>query len=211
VLDEAQSPTVKSHAISGRVATLEEELSSLHAQAEDDSSALAALESRVNELQQTLVETKARLSENERRLAEKQAELAQAKRKEAAERYQEAFRAREDAAGRVAEAAATVLAELEAYDDATKTLRQLIDDIRAAPGEGVTAPDLEDDPEGLRETWDRLEERVRQRSNNKLDDELVEAAARSVMGQAIEGLPEHLRELAHARRRARIKEHLSKI
>ena len=127
-----------------------------------------------------------------------------------AERYQEAFLERENAATRVAEAAKRVLAELEEYDEVTRTLREVIDDMRAAPGDGLTAPDVEGDPEVLIDTWGRLEERVRDRISEKLDDELAEEAARSATGESIEDLPEHLREHAQARRRARIKGYLGK-
>jgi chromosome segregation ATPase len=201
---------VRRQAISDRVAALEEELSTLWTRNEDETSSFSALESQAADLQQRLAETRARLGENETRLAEKQAELAQAKREAAAERYQEAFRVREQAAARVAEAAERVLAELDGYDEATRTLRQVIDDMRAVTGDGVTAPDLEGDPEVLSGAWERLEERVRGRISEKLEDELVDAAAQSAMGHAIDDLPEHLREVAHARRRARIKEYLGK-
>jgi chromosome segregation ATPase len=201
---------VRNQPIADRVAALEDELSSLRAQHEDETLSSSALESQVAELQQRLGEARARLSENETRVMEKQAELAQAKREAAAERYQEAFRAREQAAARVAEVAEQVLAELENYDEATRTLRYVIDDMRAAPGDGVTAPDVEGDPEVLLETWGTLEQRVRQRINQKLEDELVDEAAGSPMGHGIGDLPEHLREIAQARRRSRIKSYLGK-
>jgi chromosome segregation ATPase len=203
-------PLVRTQPISDRVAALEEELSTLRARTKDETSSFSALESQAADLQQRLAETRARLSENETRLAEKQAELIQARREAAAERYQEAFRAREQAAARVAEAAERVLAELDGYDEATGTLRQVIDDMRAATGDGVTAPDLEGDPVTFSGAWERLEERVRDRIGERLEDELVNEAAQSAMGHAIDDLPEHLRDVAHARRRARIKEYLGK-
>jgi hypothetical protein len=201
---------VKSQSISDRVAALEDELSSLLAQHEDETSSSSALESQLAELQQRLAEARTRLSENETRVMEKQAELAQMKREAAAERYQEAFRAREQAAARVAGIAEQVLAELENYDEATRILQHAIDDMQAAPGDGVTAPDIEGDPEVLNAAWATLEERVRQRISEKLEDELVDEAANSAMGHAIDDLPKHLRELAHARRRSKIKSYLAK-
>jgi predicted nucleic acid-binding Zn-ribbon protein len=199
--------TLKSQAISHDLETLEQQVSDLRAQAEADSSSFAALEAQLSGLKDRLAGTQGSLSEYEARIADKQAELAEAKRSEAAEAYQETFRAREEAAARAAQAATNLLAELEAYDQATRTLQELIDDLRRAPGEGFAAPDLEE-PEVLREPWESLVAAVKLRINEMFESELVETAASSVMGKAIEDLPEHLQELAQSRRRARIKAYL---
>ena len=198
---------MKSQAISQDIEALEQEVADLRAQGEADNSAFEALEAQLSELNERLAGTQGRLSDYEARIGAKQAELAAAKRDEAAEAYNETFRAREEAAARAAQAATNVLAELEAYDQATRTLQELIDTMRSAPGEDFAAPDLEE-PEVLREPWERLVEAMKRRINETFESELVEAAASSVMGKGIEDLPEHLRELAHVRRRARIKAYL---
>lgn len=195
---------MKSQAISQDLGTLEQEVADLRAQGEADSAAFDALEAQLSELNDRLAGRQERLSEYDARIAEKQAELAAAKRDEAAEAYNETFRAREEAAARVAQAATNALAELEAYDQATRTLQELIDTMRSAPGGGFAAPDLEE-PEVLREPWESLVAAVKLRIDETFESELVEAAARSAMGKGIEDLPEHLRELAYLRRRARIK------
>jgi uncharacterized coiled-coil DUF342 family protein len=201
--------TLKSQAISQDIETLQQEVSDLHAQAEADSAAFAALEAQLSELKDRLTSAQGNLTGYEARLAEKQAELAQAKRDEAAKLYEETVRAREEAAARLAEAVNNVLAELGAYDQVTRALQQLIDDMPGAPRNGLVAPDLNEEPEVLWEPWESLVAAVKLRINEQFETELVEAAATSVMGKAIEDLPEHLQELAHARRRERIKGNLS--
>lgn len=201
--------TLKSQAISQDIETLQQEVSDLRTQAEADSAAFAALETQLSELKDRLGSTQGNLTGYEARLAEKQAELAQAKRDEAAKAYEETVRAREEAAARMAQAANNVLFELDAYDQATRALQELIDDMRGAPGNGFVAPDLKEEPEVLWEPWENLVAAVKLRINEKFENELVEAAASSVMGKAIEDLPEHLQELAHARRRERIKGNLA--
>lgn len=200
---------MKSQAISQDLEALEQQVSDLRTQAEADSASFAALEAQLTGLKDRLAGTQGSLSEYEARIAEKQAELAEAKRSEAAEAYQETFRVREEAAARAAQAATNLLAELEDYDQATRTLQELIDDMRTAPGEGFAAPDLEQ-PEVLREPWESLVAAVKLRIDQMLEADLVETAANSVMGKAIEDLPEHLQDLAQARRRARIKAYLGK-
>jgi SMC interacting uncharacterized protein involved in chromosome segregation len=193
-------------ALSSEVAAVEEELSALQARAERESSSLAALESQLAQVHERLAETTARVEHNSRKLAQKRGEAAEAERAAAAARYQEAVRTRDDAAARFAEAATSVVAELDAYEAATEGLRRLVEEM----GHPTADATLENDPDILFEAWSMLEERVRQRIAETLEDELVEEAARSAMGRAIEDLPEHLREVAHARRRARIKAHLAK-
>ena len=176
--------------ISNEISALEEKLSALRARADDEASSLAALESQLGGLHERLEETRGRLDGNSAKLEEKRAELVRPEHEPAADPHEEALRARDDAAARVAAAIEVVLTELDAYEEAAKT--------------------LEGDPELLLDAWNMLEERVRRRIGEKLEDELVEEAARSAMGRAIDDLPPHLRELAHARRRARIKAHLAK-
>jgi hypothetical protein len=201
---------MESQAISQEIETLQQEVSDLHARTEADRAAFVALEAQLLELKDRLGSTQGNLTGYEARLAEKQAELAQAKRDEAAKAYEETVRAREEAAARVAQAAKNVLSELDAYEQATQALQELIDDMRGGPGNGFVAPDLKEQPEVLRESWERLVAVVKLRINEQFENELVEAAASSLMGKAIEDLPEHLQELAHARRRERIKGNLAR-
>jgi regulator of replication initiation timing len=203
---------LKSQAISQDIETLQQEVSDLHAQAEADSAAFAALEAQLSELKERLSSTQGNLAGYEARLAEKQTELAQAKRDEAAKVYEETVRAREEAAARVAQAANNVLSELDAYEQATRTFQELIDDMRGAgaPGNGFVAPDLSEAPEVFGEPWESLVAAVKLRINEQFENELVEAAASSLMGKAIDELPEHLQELARTRRRERIKGKLAR-
>ena len=70
------------------------------------------------------------------------------------------------------------------------------------PLDPAAGAELEADPEVMRESWDRLSQEVRKRIDERFEDDLVEAAAHSPMGNAIRDLPEHLRELARQRRLA---------
>ncbi len=78
-----------------------------------------------------------------------------------------------------------------------------VDDVAAAradvgPGYDVTDPP---EPAQLVEAWERLVESVRSKIDERLEDEVVESAARSFAGYEIEKLPEHLRTAARTRRR----------
>jgi chromosome segregation ATPase len=196
--------------ISNEISALEQQLSALRSRADEEASSLAALESQLGGLHERLEETRGRLDGHSAKLEEKRAEVVQTEHQPAADAYEEALRARDDAATRVAAAAELVLAELDAYDEAAQTLRALVQSMSLAERNGTGAAGAGDDPEVLLDGWNTLEERVRRRIGEKLDDELVEEAARSAMGRAIDDLPVHLREIAHARRRARIKAHLAK-
>jgi archaellum component FlaC len=188
---------VSTREITGEIEALERELGTLRDQAQEQSSAFQALADQVSELQKTVNRTHDAVADCETRLQQKQAELADVQRV-----YDEAVRAREESAARLAEASSRVLAELEAFEQASQSLRRLTAELGGGTHNAATA---DAEPETLREPWDKLVEAVRQRINERFEDELVEAAARSSMGQAIDQLPEHLREAARARRQARIR------
>jgi hypothetical protein len=65
------------------------------------------------------------------------------------------------------------------------------------------------EPDALRRNWERLIDRIRSDLGGELDRELVETAARSPFGNAINDLPVHLRALAAERRRALLKDSMS--
>jgi predicted nucleic acid-binding Zn-ribbon protein len=203
-----------SRVVSQNVEMLEQELVQLRASIEEDTSSFAELERQVAGLKDRLDRTVETISSVETRLDAKRIELVEAQRAEAAAAYRERLQARDERAVRVASRVDELLAELEAYDSATAAVRELLAELENGRTAGTPSTDVAaevvDDPEHYREAWERLVAAVRARSASQLEDELVNAAAQSVMGRAIEDLPEHLQEAAHARRRARIKEHFGK-
>jgi len=119
---------------------------------------------------------------------------------EAREALAAAVRIRDDTAAEAAAAIETALALLEQLEvhrrsvtDAEHTLQSLT----STPGQ---PPPTE--PQVVEEPLQRLDTFVRARSDTKLLDDLVTAAARSPGGNAINNLPEHLQILAHERRKA---------
>jgi len=70
--------------------------------------------------------------------------------------------------------------------------------------------DAPPEAETLSENWERLIERIRSDLGGALDRDLIEAAARSPSGIAIDDLPAHLRALATDRRRALLKESIAR-
>ena len=66
-----------------------------------------------------------------------------------------------------------------------------------APGYDVS---VRAEPEELEQAWERLVAVVRERIDERLEDEIVDAAAHSVAGHGIGKLPEHLQALARRRR-----------
>jgi chromosome segregation ATPase len=170
---------------------LEQKLGALRARAEEEQSTFSGLEGQLRELSGKLTLTRRELSDFEALVAEKRAELAEAE-------YADALHEREEAAARLADAASHVLVELEAYDRA----QQAVATVQA----GTDEQDAESEGAILPEPWERLVQEVRQRINDQFEDELVEAASRSLKPGAIDELPVHLREAARERARARVQQ-----
>jgi len=164
---------------------LEQKLATLSARAEEEESTYSELEGQVHELNEKLVLTRREVADLKRLLMEKRAEFIKAE-------YDVAFQAREEAAARLAEAISQVLAELDLYAQAQQALAAL-----------HGGPDARAEPELATQSWERLVNAVGQRINELFEDELVETASRSQRPSAIRELPEHLREAARERTRAR--------
>lgn len=166
---------------------LEQRLATLRARAEEEESAYSELEGQVHELSEKLELTRREVGDLNALLMEKRTEFIKAE-------YDVAFQAREDAAARLAEAISQVLAELDLYAQAQQ-------DLAALQG----GPDARDqtEPELATTSWERLVNAVEQRIKELYENELIEAASRSASPGAIRELPEHLREAARARIRAR--------
>jgi chromosome segregation ATPase len=182
-----------SNDVTKELQSLEEKLAALRARMEEEESAFSDLEGQLRELSGQLTLRRREITDFEGLVEDKREELTDAQ-------YRESLRSREEAADRLAAAASQVVAELEAYDRAREAFETL------AIRKGADATDRPDDLDVLGEPWQQLVEAVRERINEQFDDELVEAASRSVQPGAIDALPAHLREAARERARARLRQ-----
>ena len=93
-----------------------------------------------------------------------------------------------------------VLASVENLDRARAALQSAWDE---ASNYGAKLPDASHgEPALYAEEWTRLEQLVRGKAEWQLEKDLVDAAAGSPQGKAIQDLPAHLQQLASQRRRA---------
>ena len=199
-----QNGTVQSDAISQDVEELERDLADLRAQVEQDSSTFATLEQQVAELRQNLLRTRESVTERETRLTEKRKELAEAKRLEGLAAYKDDVRLQRAAADRATDAATEFLAALNSSDDATLSLRRLLEEMRAAFGSddrvAEVATVLADEHARLRATWEAVVGATKWRLVAHTED-----------GKATgEELAEDLQGIAQERRRSLIKAYFGK-
>jgi chromosome segregation ATPase len=183
------------------LSALEEELARAQSRLHSGQQEIEELEKRKAETEGTVVLARRAISDLERRLAEQREVLARQQRlEEARDRLAQAVADRDAAATRLAATAETLLVqldELSSMGEAMTTARQAVH----AAGDRRTI-ELPREPAELREAWGRLIERIRADLGNQLEQELLEAAARSPFGNAIRDLPAHLRAAARERRAA---------
>jgi hypothetical protein len=189
---------------------LEQEFAALQATEREEDEAIAALEAQAAQHRDRVAETRRALADQEAQIRLKRIELEQAIAEDALERYENILHEREAAAASFAEAAEVLLERLATLDRSRDAARVAWANVQRAAAEGYSwestpPPELEVDPEVMREAWERLTREVRDRIDEQFEDELVEVASRSPLGSAIENLPVHLREIARQRRRARIR------
>jgi chromosome segregation ATPase len=168
---------------------LAEKLSALHAEAEEAEATSFALEEEIHQAKARLGLARRAIEDHEARLAEKKDELKKAEREEALQLWDEA-------AARLADASSKVLVELEAFEAAERAVSAL----------GGHPESAGDDRDVLGAPWTQLKQAVRERIDTEFADEVLEAAVRSRMPDAMNALPAHLREAARARIRARKRE-----
>jgi hypothetical protein len=190
-------------AVSGHVDDIAREVESLHGELEDARSRALAQEQALAQLEEQRAETADRLELAQRQIADlgrqverRQAELEEARQQALLDAFVEAV-ARRDAA--VLEATTRLDAAMEALALLQRRRQEAADALGNVPPRFDAA--LPDEPGELEEAWSRLVAVVRADLEYKLEDDLVEAAARSPGGRAIQDLPAHLRELARERRR----------
>jgi hypothetical protein len=113
----------------------------------------------------------------------------------------DAVRGRDQAVGEAAGAVAATLLALEGLQAARAAVQEAEQRLEGLDRD--TSSSIPPESDQLDEPWEALVSVVRQESELRLERDLVEAAARSSNALAIEELPEHLRELARQRWRAR--------
>jgi chromosome segregation ATPase len=192
VTEESHRDTPDAGALIAELDGLKEKLAALRAEAAEAQALSASLEEelhetrgRLHDAQGTVVYAREEIAGCEDLIAETEDRLRAARR-------QEALDHRESMAVDLAEAISGALSALQAYETAEEAVAAL-----GGPSSGHAQPEV------LNEQWDLLKEAVRVRSDVQFSDEVVEAAVRSRMPDAIDALPAHLREAARARIQAR--------
>ena len=189
--------------MNGKLENVENEVQELRAELEAARARTAEYETALQDLDRQQSAAAGRLelarrqaAEYSARLETRESELAEARRRE--ETY-DAFRAvveRRDVAGlEAAGAIDTALDRLAAFGRLQAAIPAAREEV--APGYDVS---VRAEPEELEQAWERLVAVVRERIDERLEDEIVDAAAHSVAGHGIGKLPEHLQALARRRR-----------
>lgn len=141
----------------------------------------------------------------ERLLEEKRVEAERAEAEAALEAFKQALADRDVAAETFASAAQSVLLRLQEFDATQETAEgawlSVLQSRRAGSTE-LPADDPHPRPGVFTEALEMLSELVSERVERQFERDLVEAAARSPLGNDISTLPTHLQELARARYRA---------
>ena len=178
------------------VSTLQEALQSTRRQESEVEAVLTELETRQQEAL-----TKANLAREaarqyEERLGEVMTALETARLAAATAAFDDALAERETESRLAVEAIGKVLTCIEQLKISRTRLVAMQDEL-AARGVAVTV----DEPQDFVAAWEALVTRVRETIGEKLEDEMVDAAAYSSLSRAIDELPEHLQELARRRRK----------
>jgi site-specific recombinase len=194
------------------IEALEEEIAALQSAEHEEDSAVMALSAELEARRERLSLTRGALADYQERMEERRAQLDEAMAEQARLALERVLQDREEAGKSVAEAVELLLASLRALDglqEAARSAWASADSRAKAIGKGLDAPtadEIEAGPEVMRDSWERLCDEVRKRINEEFEEELVAAAARSPLGEAITDLPAHLQELARQRRRALFEE-----
>ncbi len=187
------------------IAALEHELQRARQAAEKNHAALSALDEQRREREGRLAVALRAQHDFEQRLEEKRIELARAEAEAALAVVRQALADRDAAADAFASVVQLVALRLQEFDTAQETARNawqaLLSSAVEMPAVVSELPDEDphQQPDIVTEALATLTELVKQRVDQELERDLIEAAARSPLGNDIANLPEHLRELARAR------------
>jgi hypothetical protein len=194
------SPSPDRDELLRQVTALEHDLDGAAAQARDAEQVLERLEASQAEAAGRLALASRAKADLEQRRAELHEALRTAERDAAEDGYRQALAVRDKAAEEAGAAINRVLAAVENLDQARAALQGAWDE---ASKRGAKLPDASPgEPAVYVEEWARLEQLVRNKAEWQLERDLVDAAAMSSQGNAIQHLPAHLQQLARQRRRA---------
>jgi hypothetical protein len=183
------------------VSALEEEFVHLQARLDDSEETLEALERQKTQVAGTVMNARRALGDLEERLVERRQALAEAEREEARRTLDAAVAERDHAAMQLAETVGQALDDIDSLDAARAAVGAVHQTFTSGPGR-THPPELPPEPAALAEAWDRLVARIRIELDQNLEEKLLDAAARSPLGYAIDDLPAHLRAAARQRRRS---------
>lgn len=184
-----------------QAATLERDLEAAAAEARSAEETLERLKQSQSETAGRLTLAARAEADLKQRLVEVRTALRDAAREAAEEAFRERVAVRDAAAKEAATAINRAIAKLENLEVAREAVEQAAEEVGHAGGR--VAPPVPDEPASFPEQWSRLEQLVRENVQWRLEEDLIEAAASSAMGHAIEDLPIHLQQLARERRRAK--------
>jgi hypothetical protein len=180
------------------IAALERELQRIRHEAEKNRAALDALDEQRREREDRLSLALRAQQEFERLLEEKRVELSRAEAEAAREAFEQALTDRDAAAQAFASAAQSIMLRLKEFDAAQENAESMWHaQLQSAAGAELRDPHAL--PGVFTEALATLVELLSQRTDRQLERDLVEAAARSPLGNDIPNLPAHLQELARAR------------
>jgi chromosome segregation ATPase len=182
---------------------LAREVESLHEELEAARARARQLETTLTHLDEQRTETENRLELSERQITDlaeqmerRQTELEEAREQALFDAFLEVVARRDAAAHEAAVRLDTAVGAVAAIRRRRNETAAALADVPARLGAAIP-----DEPREFEEAWARMVELVRANLAAKLEDELVDAAAASPAGRAIQELPVHLRELAVQRRR----------
>jgi chromosome segregation ATPase len=182
-----------------RIAAVEGDLEAAALQAKEAEDTLERLKASEVEAAGRLSIAARAQADLEQRLAQLQGARREAERAEAEQTFRGAVAARDRMADEAAEAIASAVTAIANLQEARAAIEYARNAGAAVGAEIPKAPPGE--PPAFAEQWSRVEQIVRDEANLQLESDLVEAAAKSPMGNAIKDLPAHLQHLAHQRRR----------
>jgi len=169
---------------------LEQELQAARQAAEESQAALSALEEERREREGRLSLAMRAQEDLERHLEKKREELARAEAEAAFEALKRALEDRDVAAQAFASAAESVTVRLQDFDAAQARAESAWEAVVLSHGESEAR---------AAEALALLIESVTPRADDEFERNLIEAAARSPLGNDISNLPTHLQGLARAR------------
>jgi chromosome segregation ATPase len=186
------------------ISAIERELERVRQQAVREQAALSALDDQRREREGRIAVAQRAQQDLERRLQEKRTEAAHAEAEAALRAFKETLAARDAAAESFTSAASLLISRLEEFDGLQQSARnewQALVSGRTTPALLANLPDADPtaEPEDLSKALARLTELLVERSDQELERDLIEKAARSPLGNDIANLPRHLQDLARAR------------